>query len=69
VHELSIKQEAREKRRLLNFVLSNSTWNNGELTPEFRQPFDVLAVTNKSYKSKRAARACPGGTFENWLRR
>lgn len=31
------------KRRLLEFVLSNSIWASGELTPEFRQPFDMLA--------------------------
>ena len=36
-------QSASEKRRLLEFVLSNSFWANGELTPEFRQPFDMLA--------------------------
>ena len=34
------KGAAREaKRRLLNFVLSNSTLHNGELTVQFRQPF------------------------------
>ena len=28
---LFAKQEPREKRRLLNFVLSNCTWENGEV--------------------------------------
>jgi len=37
------EQPASEKRRLLEFVLSNSFWAGGELTPEFRQPFDMLA--------------------------
>ena len=41
--DLFEKQPACEKHRLLNFVLSNSFWANGELTPEFRQPFDMLA--------------------------
>jgi site-specific DNA recombinase len=36
-------QSPSEKRRLLDFVLSNSMWADGELTPEFRQPFDMLA--------------------------
>ena len=27
----SSKQEPREKRRLLNFVLSNCTWDDGEV--------------------------------------
>ena len=34
-----------EKRRLLNFVLSNCTWKHGELSAEYRQPFDMLANT------------------------
>jgi DNA invertase Pin-like site-specific DNA recombinase len=36
-------QSPSEKRRLLDFVLSNSYWADGELTPEFRQPFDMIA--------------------------
>jgi hypothetical protein len=40
---LFAKQEAREQRRLLNIVLSNSTWKDGELTATFRQPFDLIA--------------------------
>jgi site-specific DNA recombinase len=36
-------QQPREQRRLLNFVLSNSTWKGGELKPTFRQPFDLIA--------------------------
>ena len=37
------KQPAAEKRRLLDCVVSNSTWKAGELTAEYRQPFDLLA--------------------------
>jgi site-specific DNA recombinase len=40
---LFAKQEPAEQRRLLNFVLSNSTWKDGELTATFRQPFDLIA--------------------------
>ncbi len=40
---LFAKQEAHEKRRLLKFVLSNSSWKNGELAATFRQPFDMIA--------------------------
>src|SRR6202043_2205055 len=39
------RQEPREKRRLLNFVLSNCTWEDGEVVATFRQPFDLLAAT------------------------
>ena len=42
-HRLFQKQEPREKRRLLNFLLSNCSWKGGELTAVFRQPFDMLA--------------------------
>ncbi|WP_334414633.1 recombinase family protein [Bradyrhizobium sp. AZCC 1588] len=40
---LFAKQEAQEQRRLLNFVLSNSIWKDGELTATFRQPFNLIA--------------------------
>ena len=39
------KQEPREKRRLLNFVVSNCSWKEGELSVSLRQPFDLLADT------------------------
>ena len=39
------RQEPRQKRRLLNFVLSNCTWEDGEVIATFRQPFDLLAET------------------------
>jgi site-specific DNA recombinase len=39
------KQEPQEKRRLLNFVVSNCSWKGGELTATLRQPFDLLAET------------------------
>ena len=41
--KLFAQQEPREKRRLLNFLLSNCTWEDGEVTATFRQPFDLLA--------------------------
>jgi site-specific DNA recombinase len=42
---LFAKQEPREKRRLLNFLLSNCVWRDGEVEANFRQPFDLLAET------------------------
>src|SRR2546430_10644009 len=38
-------QAPREKRRLLNFVLSNCTWEDGAVVATFREPFDLLAET------------------------
>ena len=44
--QLFERQEPREKRRLLNFVLSNCSWDDGEVVATFRQPFDLLAETS-----------------------
>jgi site-specific DNA recombinase len=40
--ELFRSQESAEKRELLRYVLSNSTWKGDQLTPTFRQPFDLI---------------------------
>jgi len=45
------KQEPHEQRPLLNLVLSNSTWQNGELMPIFRQPFDLIAQLTANAKA------------------
>ncbi|MDT5060011.1 MAG: site-specific recombinase [Acidobacteriota bacterium] len=68
-HSLYLTRTAREKRQLLDFVLSNSTWKHSELTAEFRQPFDMLAVTNTTWKAEKAAGVSPNGLSEIWLRR
>jgi hypothetical protein len=39
------RREPREKRRLLSFVLSNCTWEDGEVVASLCQPFDLLAET------------------------
>ena len=39
------RQEPRQKRRLLNFVLSNCSWDNGEVDATLLQPFDLSAET------------------------
>jgi site-specific DNA recombinase len=45
------RQEPHEQRRLLNFVLSNSSWKNGDLTVTYRQPFDLIAEATAVAKS------------------
>jgi hypothetical protein len=49
------RQEPRQKRRLLNFVLSNCSWEDGEVVATFRQPFDLLAETTAKQKWQRLA--------------
>jgi site-specific DNA recombinase len=66
-HELFLKQPPREKRRLLNFVLSNCTWKNGQLTATYRQPFDLLAVSTAAHKAEKATRGSSSGLSANWL--
>ena len=56
-HVLFETQPASEKRRLLDFVVSNSTWKDGELTVTYRRPFDMLAVTATTLQEKKAAGA------------
>ena len=65
--ELFAQQEPREKRRLLHFLLSNCTWEDGEVIATFRQPFDLLAETAVS--AGRAAADGTGGSTktEIWL--
>ena len=53
------KQNPSEKRRLLDFVCSNSTWKDRTLTATFRQPFDILAVTNTAWQERRPLELLP----------
>jgi DNA invertase Pin-like site-specific DNA recombinase len=43
-HLLFENQPPAEKRKLLDFVLSNCRWKGGQLEAEYRKPFDLLAV-------------------------
>jgi hypothetical protein len=47
------KQEMKEKRRILDFLFSNCLWKGGSLVPNYRKPFDTLALTNAAYQCER----------------
>ena len=64
---LFAKQEPREKRRLLNFVLSNCTWEGGEVVATFRQPFDMLAETATAAARVEAGEKAKSAKSEIWL--
>ncbi len=66
-HELFQKQKPREKRRLLNFLLSNCTWKNGKLEVIYRQPFDMIVEMRRQLEKKKAAHLPKSDLFENWL--
>jgi DNA invertase Pin-like site-specific DNA recombinase len=53
--ELFEKQPPREKRKLLDFLLSNCSWGDGVLTPTFRQPFDMIADASTQCAEEKAA--------------
>src|SRR5690606_12158693 len=61
------RQPAREKRRLLNFVLSNCTWEDGQVVATFRQPFDLLAETASIAACAAAADQAKSAKNEIWL--
>jgi hypothetical protein len=54
------QQDSSEKRKLLNFVCSNSIWKDHTLTATFRQPFDLIAITNTTWQREKAAGAYSG---------
>ena len=64
---LFAKQEPREKRRLLNFVLSNCTWEDGEVVATFRQPFDILVETATAAALVGAGNETKSSKSEIWL--
>ena len=64
---LFAKQEPREKRRLLNFVLSNCTWDDGEVVATFRQPFDLLAESASAAARIGAGETAKSAKTEIWL--
>jgi site-specific DNA recombinase len=60
-------QEPREKRRLLNFVLSNCTWEDGEVVATFREPFDMLAETATNSARLGRGETVKSAKTEIWL--
>jgi hypothetical protein len=65
--ELFRSQPAISKRRLLDFLVSKSVWAGGDLRAEFRQPFDLIAVTAEAERAETAAGTPSGCRLEKWL--
>jgi site-specific DNA recombinase len=64
---LFAKQEPREKRRLLNFLLSNCTWEDGSVVATFSQPFDLLTETAVSASRAACGETAKTAKTEIWL--
>ncbi|NVN92326.1 MAG: recombinase zinc beta ribbon domain-containing protein [Desulfuromonadales bacterium] len=63
---LYLGQVPGEKRELLNYVYSNSTFGSGELKANFRKPFDMLAESNCEYQRKKATSLAKNDLFDIW---
>jgi hypothetical protein len=61
------KKAMQGKRRLLDFVCSNSQWRDGKLIPTYRKPLDLLASTNMTYTKTKAASPVENGFCPIWL--
>jgi hypothetical protein len=64
---LFAQQEPRQKRRLLNFILSNCSWGDGEIVATFRQPFDLLAETTTLAAQSAVGNKANAAKSEIWL--
>ena len=62
-------QNMLEKREVLNFVYSNSTWKDGQLFPNFRKPFDSLVVANEASKKEQGTLREKSALRSVWLPR
>ena len=67
MHRLFEKQQAAEKRRLLDFVVSNSVWKEGKIVPAWRQPFDMIALANEPAQTENGSGLPGTGLNQNWL--
>lgn len=67
--ELFDRQPPREKRELLKFVVSNSTWKEGTLTVSYRQPFDLFTTWSEKMNNEPASKGMKNGQIEDWLLR
>ncbi len=60
-------EQPMEKRRLLNFVVSNSTWANGELKATLREPFGFIAEMAKFTSSGGSTNGANFADRSGWL--
>ena len=61
-------QPATEKRKLLDFVLSNCRWKDGKLEAEYRQPFDLIASAALADRQLKSGGGGGNGDFNGWRR-
>jgi site-specific DNA recombinase len=67
-HVLFERQAPTEKRKLLDFVLSNCRWKDRELAAEYRQPFDLIASAASAGSTPTPGSGAQNRNFNNWRR-
>jgi hypothetical protein len=67
-HRLFESQPPSEKRKLLDFVLSNCRWKDGQLEADYRQPFDLIAAAAQATLQVNSGGNAGNGKFDNWRR-
>ena len=60
-------QEPREKRRLLNFLVSNCSWRSGELTATHADPLIFRPKRGLRVEKGKAAGGVANGPSQIWL--
>jgi len=60
-------QKPEEKRRLLATFMDRGTWKGGVLEPAFKQPFDMLALSNSETSIKKPSEVGSEGFLAKWL--
>lgn len=65
--EIFQKHEGASRKRLLNFVLSNCTWKDAQLSANFRKPFDLLLENTTSQHDPKSGDGYDDAGKENWL--
>lgn len=67
--QLFARQAPGEKKRLLNLLLSNCTWDDGKVRAVSRQPFDLLAETTATLSTEQSQGIVMSKGHPVWLGR
>ena len=63
------RQDARETRRLLDVLVSNCSWKDGQLTTELHQPFEALPAATMVAAEANIVNGAESVESEIWLLR
>ena len=61
------RQNSRERRKLLELVVSGAVWKEGQLEVTLHEPFRTLALSNSVSATKQEKEATSRAEFEKWL--